>query len=44
VGKSHHFDVNVNLCAKDIIRQKKIEDFLKCKFIRLKLDTKWEME
>ena len=31
-----HFDVNGNLSERDIIRQKEIENFLKCKFIRIK--------
>lgn len=34
--EKHHFDKNGNLLSKDLIRQKEIENFLKCKFIRIK--------
>ena len=37
VDEAHHFDVNGNLSEKDIRRQAEIEDFLQCKFIRLKI-------
>jgi hypothetical protein len=36
IDESHHFDYNGNLKEKDIKRQEEIENFLKCKFIRLK--------
>lgn len=36
--EKHHFDVEGNLLEKDIVRQKKIEKFLNCKFIRFKAD------
>lgn len=32
----HHYDVEGNLSEKDILRQREIEKFLKCKFIRLR--------
>jgi hypothetical protein len=32
----HHYDVYGNLLEKDVIRQKEIEDYLKCRFIRIK--------
>ena len=32
----HHYDVNGNLLEKDIFRQLEIENFLNCKFIRIK--------
>lgn len=35
IDESHHFDRNGQLLKKDIDRQKEIEDFLRCKFIRL---------
>jgi len=35
VDEKHHFDLNGNLKEKDIRRQKEIEEYLKCKFIRL---------
>jgi len=34
--EKHHFDKSGNLKEKDLIRQKEIENFLKCKFIRIK--------
>jgi hypothetical protein len=34
--ESHHFDVLGNLSEKDINRQKQIEEFLKCQFVRIK--------
>jgi endogenous inhibitor of DNA gyrase (YacG/DUF329 family) len=34
--EKHHFDVFDNLKNKDIRRQKEIEEFLNCKFIRIK--------
>lgn len=37
--EKRHFDKNGNLNKKDIIRQKKIIDFLKCKFVRIKYDN-----
>lgn len=37
VDEKHHFDVNGNLKKKDVIRQKEIENFLKCKFLRIKI-------
>lgn len=37
VDEKKHFDANGNLKIKDIKRQIEIEDFLKCKFIRLKI-------
>lgn len=36
IDESHHFDSNGILIEKDIKRQKEIEEFLKCKFIRIK--------
>ena len=36
IDESHHFDIYGNLIEKGIIRQKEIENFLSCKFIRLK--------
>lgn len=35
VDEQHHFDKKGCLKKKDVIRQKEIEDFLKCKFIRI---------
>lgn len=35
VDEKNHFDMNGNLREKDIIRQKRIEDHLHCKFIRI---------
>ena len=32
----HHYDVYGNLLEKDINRQREIEDYLKCKFIRIR--------
>jgi len=37
IDESHHFDFDGNLCIKDIERQQEIEDFLNCKFVRLKI-------
>jgi len=37
IDEVFHFDLDGNLKEKDIIRQKEITDFLKCKFIRLKI-------
>lgn len=34
--EKHHYDVYGNLLEKDVIRQKEIEDYLKCRFIRIK--------
>jgi len=34
--EKRHFDINGNLKQKDINRQREIEDFLKCKFVRIK--------
>lgn len=34
--EKHHFDKNGEYIKKDLIRQKQIEDFLNCKFIRIK--------
>jgi len=39
VDEKQHFK-NGNLCQEDLSRQKEIEDFLGCKFIRLKYDNK----
>jgi len=36
IDEPRHFDIKGNLHKKDINRQKEIEEFLKCKFIRLK--------
>ena len=36
VDEPHHFKSDGTLQEKDLIRQKEIEDFLKCKFIRIK--------
>jgi hypothetical protein len=36
VDEKYHFDVYGNLKEKDLIRQKRLEDYLKCKFIRIK--------
>jgi hypothetical protein len=38
IDERHHFDVTGELKNKDIIRQKEIEQFLKCTFIRIKFD------
>jgi hypothetical protein len=35
VDEKQYFDFNGNLKEKDIRRQKEIEEYLKCKFIRL---------
>jgi len=37
IDEKHHFDIDGNLSEKDTQRQKEIEDFLKCEFIRLKI-------
>jgi len=37
VDEPHHFDQNGNLLEIDIRRQKEIEDFLNCTFIRIKI-------
>lgn len=37
IDESFHFDSNGNLLEKDVHRQRKIEEHLKCKFIRLKI-------
>lgn len=37
VDESFHYDSNGNLKERDIQRQKEIENFLKCKFIRIKI-------
>jgi hypothetical protein len=37
--EKHHFDVFGNLKNKDIRRQKEIEEFLNCKFIRIKFNV-----
>lgn len=34
--ESFHFNIDGSLKEKDVMRQKEIEDFLKCKFIRIK--------
>lgn len=34
--EKHHYDVNGNLIEKDIIRQKEIEEYLQCNFIRIR--------
>jgi hypothetical protein len=36
IDEDFHFDLNGNLLEKDLRRQQEIEDFLKCKFIRIK--------
>lgn len=38
IDESFHFDKNGELKEKDVKRQKEIQDFLNCKFIRLKFD------
>lgn len=38
IDENHHFTKEGNLSENDIRRQKEIEEFLKCKFIRLKFD------
>jgi predicted DNA-binding protein YlxM (UPF0122 family) len=40
IDEKHHFDINGCLKEKDIIRQKEIIDYLKCKFIRYNIETK----
>lgn len=37
IDESNHYDFDGKLKTKDVERQKEIEDFLKCKFIRLKI-------
>lgn len=37
IDEDHHFDIYGNLVKKDIIRQKEIESYLNCNFIRLKI-------
>jgi len=37
IDEPHHFDKKGNLLQCDITRQNEIEEFLKCKFIRIKL-------
>lgn len=37
VDEPQHFDVDGNLCIRDIERQQEITNFLGCKFIRLKI-------
>lgn len=37
IDESFHFDSEGNLSKRDIERQTEIEDFLKCKFIRIKI-------
>lgn len=37
IDENHHFDIDGNLREKDMYRQQEIEDYLKCKFIRIKL-------
>ena len=37
VDEKHHFDVNGNLKQKDVDRQKEIENFLGCEFIRVQI-------
>jgi hypothetical protein len=38
IDERHHYDSNGNLKDKDARRQLEIEEFLKCKFIRIKYD------
>jgi len=38
IDERHHFNNDGSLKNKDIIRQQKIEDLLKCKFIRIKYE------
>src|SRR3989304_9591541 len=37
VDEQHHFDRNGNLKEKDITRQREIQNFLSCNFIRIKI-------
>jgi hypothetical protein len=37
IDEKPHFDFNGNLKEKDIRRQKEIEEYLKCKFVRLRI-------
>lgn len=37
VDEKRHFDINGNLKEKDVIRQKQIQSYLKCGFIRIKI-------
>jgi very-short-patch-repair endonuclease len=37
IDEKQHFDINGNLLEKDIRRQKEIEKYLDCKFIRLRI-------
>jgi hypothetical protein len=39
IDESHHFDKNGKLGKKDIERQTKIEEFLGCKFIRIRYEN-----
>jgi len=40
IDEKHHFNIDGSLKEKDIIRQKEIIDYLKCKFIRYNIETK----
>jgi len=37
IDESFHFDIDGSLSEKDINRQKEIEEFLKCEFIRIRI-------
>lgn len=39
VDEDHHFDIHGNLTERDILRQKYIEDNLKCKFVRIRYNV-----
>ena len=40
IDERRHFDIYGNLKEKDIIRQKEIENILKCKFLRIRYEEK----
>jgi len=44
VDEPFHYDSNGNLSEKDIIRQEEIINFLKCDFIRMKIDNSGEVK
>lgn len=37
VDERHHYNIDGSLREKDVIRQKEIEEFLSCKFIRIRI-------
>jgi hypothetical protein len=39
IDEQHHFNKDGSLKEKDIIRQREIEELLKCKFIRIKYEN-----